>query len=122
MMADAERAYDPAKVYYCTAHVFSNSTTSSPSLMVWRELSNHLALHGMPLTGEELAQRTGLSLEQIDALFDQVYYQRYYGFRRFMTLEEWRQWAEANGVIYVPEQHDPPAAEPAAAEGKQTAE
>lgn len=101
-MADAA-----AKAYYTTSYSFNNSTTSTITLMVWQQLSLHMEKYQLPMTAEELGKATGLTQEQLDRMFGQEYYQKYYGFRRFDSLETWREWAESTGVLYVPALHDP---------------
>jgi hypothetical protein len=96
-----------AQAYFTTSYAFNTSTTSTAYLMIWRALSERLEQHQLPMTGAELSKATGLTLEQIESPFSQVYYRRYYGFRRFDTLEDWRAWAEGEGVLYVPALHDP---------------
>jgi hypothetical protein len=104
-MAEAQVA--AAQAYFTTSYAFNNSTTSTAALMVWRALSLHLEHKFLPMTGDELAADTGLTLDQIENYFGQSYYQKHYGFRRFNTLEEWRTWAENEGIVYVPAKHDP---------------
>ena len=103
----AEARVPTAQAYFTTSYSFNNSTTSTAALMVWRALSHHLETKLLPMTGEELSAASGMSLEQLENVFGQSYYQRFYGFRRFDTLEEWRSWAEETGVVYVPSKHDP---------------
>ncbi|HLN61130.1 MAG TPA: hypothetical protein VK464_06205 [Symbiobacteriaceae bacterium] len=103
----AEARVPAAQAYFTTSYSFNNSTTSTAALMVWRALSHHLETQLLPMTGAELSAASGMSLEQLENVFGQSYYQRFYGFRRFDTLEEWRAWAEETGVVYVPSKHDP---------------
>jgi hypothetical protein len=105
-----------AQAYYATSYAFNNSTTSTITLIVWQQLSLHLENFQLPMSAEELGKATGLTQEQLDRMFGQEYYQKYYGFRRFNSLEAWREWAESTGVLYVPALHDPQPAEHAAAE------
>ncbi|HYF91809.1 MAG TPA: hypothetical protein VD969_06155 [Symbiobacteriaceae bacterium] len=93
--------------YYTTSYIFNNSTTSTAALMIWRELSNSMEHRQAAMAIEELTAATGLTQEYIDSLFRQSYYQRYYGFRRFETPEEFREWAMSAGVLYNPDLHAP---------------
>lgn len=97
--------------YYTTSYIFNTSTTSTAALMVWQALSNQLEHKHLPMSAEEIMEASGLTLEYIDNLFDQSYYQKHYGFRRFDTLEQFHEWAMAEGVLYNPELHDPKPAE-----------
>lgn len=92
--------------YYTTSYIFNTSTTSTAALEIWRAISQTLEHKQAPMSGEELVAATGLSIEYIDNLFIQSYYQRYYGFRRFDSLEEFQSWAMSSGVLYNPELHD----------------
>jgi hypothetical protein len=98
---------DANKAYYTTSYRFGTSTTSTAALMVWKTLTTHLAERILPMTGKDLAEQTGVPIEQIASVFSQAYYQRHYGFRRFETLKAWESWAKQSGVLYVPELHDP---------------
>lgn len=98
----------PANAYYATSHTFGIGTTSTLGLMIWRALSHHLAEHQRPMSGEELVSVTGAEIAAIDRYFEQNYYQRHYGFRRFDSLEAWQEWALENGVLYNPALHDLP--------------
>lgn len=104
-MAEAVGAVKQA--YYTTSYTLGTGTTNTLTLHIWRGLSTHLANHHLPMTTEEIMALSGLTQEQVDHLFTQTYYQKHYGFRRFDTLEEWRAWAEEEGVLYVPAKHDP---------------
>lgn len=92
--------------YYTSSYIFNNSTTSTAALMIWRAISSTMEHKQAPMTGDEVVEATGLSIEYIDSLFIQSYYQRFYGFRRFETLEEFQTWAMSTGVLYNPELHD----------------
>lgn len=92
--------------YYTTSYIFNTSTTSTAALMVWQALSHSLEFKHLPMTGEELAAVSGITEEAVDRLFQQNYYQKYYGFRRFETLEEFQAWAMETGVFYNPALHD----------------
>lgn len=93
---------------YCTtSYAFGNGTTSTLGLRIWRTLSEHLLNFQAPMTAAELGEQVGISPEQINAIFGQIYYQRHYGFRQFKSLEEWESWAKSTGVLYSPELHDP---------------
>jgi hypothetical protein len=105
-----------SQVYYSTSYAIGSGTTSTLALVIWRALSHHLQEYQKPMTAEQLAVETGLSSEQIDALFGQTYYQRHYGYRRFNSLEEWQTWAMETGVLYNPAIHDLPEEEPIEAE------
>jgi len=102
--------------YYTTSYTFNNTTTSTAALMIWREISNALEFRQSPMTIEELTAATNLSEDYINNLFGQSYYQRYYGFRRFDTLEAFKDWAMSTGVLYNPELHDRKPEAPAANE------
>jgi len=93
---------DAAQAYYTTSYTFGTGTTSTAALMMWRALSHELETKGLPMTGVDLAVVSGLTPDQIARYFVQTYYQRYYGFRRFDTLEEFDAWAKESGVLYVP--------------------
>ncbi|HEY8347045.1 MAG TPA: hypothetical protein VIL07_07195 [Symbiobacteriaceae bacterium] len=94
-----------AQAYFTTTYVFGNSTTSTLTLKVWKVMSDFLALHHRPMTGAELMEATGASAEELEDMFSQPYYQKYYGFRRFNTLEEWEQWARERDILYDPARH-----------------
>lgn len=112
MTAAAAEGHTPAaQAYYSTSYSFGNGTTSTVGLVIWRALSEHLEQHGLPLTGEELAGIAGITPDEIDQIFGQQYYQKFYGFRRFDTLEAWRAWATEVGVLYNPALHDRPEEE-----------
>lgn len=108
-MAEAENVtkVPTAQAYFATSYAFNNGTTSTANLLIWRALSQHLEERLLPMTGAELMAATALNETQIESAFRQSYYLKYYGFRRFNTLEEWRDWVETEGVIYVPALHDP---------------
>jgi hypothetical protein len=74
-------------------------------MQVWRLVTEALTESGRPLTGAEIAQATGITPEQVDDMFAQDYYQKFYGFRRFDSLQEWREWALAEGILFNPELH-----------------
>ncbi|HWI60678.1 MAG TPA: hypothetical protein VNT75_02435 [Symbiobacteriaceae bacterium] len=93
--------------YYTSSYIFNNSTTSTAALMIWRAISGAMEHKQMPMTGDELVEASGVSIEYIDSLFNQSYYQRFYGFRRFQSLDEFQTWAMSTGVLYNPELHDP---------------
>lgn len=103
----AEAAGAVKQAYYTTSYTLGTGTTNTLTLHIWRGLSSHLSNHHLPMTAEQIMALSGLSQEQIDHIFGQTYYQKHYGFRRFDTLEEWRAWAEDQGVVYVPSKHDP---------------
>jgi len=106
-----------AEAYFSTTYVLGTGSTSTPVLRVWRTLNRFLVDHRLPMTGQQLADATGLSLEEIEQMFNQVYYQRSYGFRRYDSLAEWEQFAAETGLLYIPELHDPkPEAEGQAAD------
>lgn len=94
-----------ADAYYTTSHSLGNGTTSTAALNVWLALSQNLTNQSLPMTGAALSEATGLRVEVIDRMFTQTYYQRWYGFRRFETLEQWHAWAHGAGVLYNPELH-----------------
>jgi len=122
-MAETAAAGRGAEAYYSTARTLGTGTTSTVTMHIWRLLDDFLVQHGRAMSATELSEATGLTVEQIDQIFAQEYYQKYYGFRRFNSLEEWRSWALENGVLYNPELHkpDPVADEAAPAEEGGTA-
>ncbi|MBP2018581.1 hypothetical protein J2Z79_001996 [Symbiobacterium terraclitae] len=95
------------EAYYSTARTLGTGTTSTVTLQIWRLLDDFLVQHGRAMSATELSEATGLTVEQIDQIFAQEYYQKHYGFRRFNSLEEWRAWALETGVLYNPELHKP---------------
>ncbi|MBY6277092.1 hypothetical protein [Symbiobacterium thermophilum] len=111
-MADTEPKAQGNEAYYATARTLGTGTTSSPTMKIWRVMDDYLARFGRAVSASELAQETGLTVEQIDDIFAQEYYQKHYGFRRFDSLEEWRAWAMETGVLYNPELHRPDPEEP----------
>jgi hypothetical protein len=110
--AQTERLHDGQQAYYTTSYTFTGTTSSVP-LLIWRTLSDHLVKFQKPMTAAELSQAIGVPAEEVEKICNQSYYQRYYGFRRFASLEEWERWAKETGVLYNPELHDPKP-EPAA--------
>ncbi len=120
-MTDTEPKAQGNEAYYATARTLGTGTTSSPTMKIWRVMDDYLARFGRAVSASELAQETGLTVEQIDDIFAQEYYQKHYGFRRFDSLEEWRAWAMETGVLYNPELHRPDPEE-AQAEGGDQAE
>lgn len=106
-MSEAAVNRDANKAYYTTSYRFGTSTTSTAALMLWKTLTIHLGQRILPMTGKDLAEQTGVPIEQIASVFSQTYYQRHYGFRRFESLVAWESWAKQTGVVYVPELHDP---------------
>lgn len=105
-MADTAAKNRAAAAVYTTARSLGTGTTSTVTLEIWRMLSDHLQTHEVPLSGAEISGATGLSIDQIDHIFSQTYYQKYYGFRRFNSLAAWKEWAMSSGVLYNPELHD----------------
>lgn len=99
--------------YYTSSYIFNNSTTSTAALMIWRAVSTAFEVKQEPVAGEELAAVAGMRVEELDAIFRQSYYQKYYGFKRFETIEEFRQWALSTGAFYNPDLHAPRYEEPA---------
>lgn len=106
-MVNAANRPPSGQAYYTTSYSPRTGTTSTVALRVWKALSDHLSTFGLPYPGGELSEATGVSLQTIEEMFSQEYYQRSYGFRRFTSVEEWRAWAEGEGVLYVPALHDP---------------
>lgn len=106
-MAQATAGNGGAEAYYSTARTLGTGTTSTITLKIWKLLDDYLVKYGRAMSASELSAATGLTVEQIDQIFAQEYYQKYYGFRRFNSLEEWRQWALETGVLYNPELHKP---------------
>lgn len=105
-MAEAGTRVPDEQAYYTTANALGTGTTSTQAMMVWRALNDHLLHNLAPMTGAELAAVTVLPMEMIAGMFNQEYYLRAYGFRRFETLDAWRAWAEDYGLLYVPGKHD----------------
>ncbi len=99
--AGTARQEPTRQVLFATSYALGTSTTHTPALMVWRALNTHLLEKGLPMTGDELVQITGLTLPYVENMFDQTYYQKSYGFRRFGTIEAWRSWAEGSGLLYT---------------------
>lgn len=93
------------EAYFTTSYVFNNGTTSTLTLMVWKTMSEYLETHHLPMSGADLMKATGASAEQLEDMFRQPYYRRYYGFRRFDTLDEWTAWAEQEDLLFDPERH-----------------
>lgn len=93
--------------FYVTRRVLSTGTTTTPTMHVWKLLTDHLLNTGKPMSQAELVAKTHLSPEEIETIFRQEYYQKYYGFRRFETMEEYEQWVREEGVLYDPEKHAP---------------
>ncbi len=91
--------------YFTTSYSFDATSTSSLPMLVWRMLSQHLLHHQKPMTGEELAEAVGVDVERIEQLFATEYYQKYYGFRRFETMEEFEAWAREGDILFDPEKH-----------------
>ena len=118
-MADTEPKAQGNEAYYATARTLGTGTTSSPTMKIWRVMDDYLVKYGRAVSASELARETGLTVEQIDDIFNQEYYQKYYGFRRFNSLEEWRAWAMETGVLYNPELHRPESEEAQAGGGDQ---
>jgi len=120
-MAETAAAGRGAEAYYSTARTLGTGTTSTVTMQIWRLLDDFLVRHGRAMSATELSEATGLTVEQIDQIFAQEYYQKYYGFRRFNSLEEWRTWALETGVLYNPELHHadpaPDGEAPAAEDG-----
>lgn len=106
-MADTAAATQFAGAVYTTARALGTGTTSTVTMHLWRLLSDHLQETQAPMSAEELSEATGLTVEQIEHIFAQVYYQKHYGFRRFDSYEAWKEWAMSSGVLYNPELHDP---------------
>lgn len=105
-MADTAAEARVAEAYYSTSRALGTGTTSTVTMQIWRLLSETLEEHRRPMRASEVAEASGLSLEQIDDIFSQAYYQKHYGFRRFDSYEAWETWAMAEGVLYNPELHD----------------
>lgn len=112
-MADTAAKTRAAEAVYTTARALGTGTTSTVTMEIWQLLSEHLQESSEPMTGSQLSQATGLSVEQIDSMFSQTYYQKHYGFRRLDSYEAWKEWAMSEGVLYNPELHDPLPAEDA---------
>ncbi|MFZ5828062.1 MAG: hypothetical protein ACOY94_27470 [Bacillota bacterium] len=106
-MADTAAETRVAEAVYTTARALGTGTTSTVTMEIWRLLSEHLQASAEPMSGSELSKATGLSVEQIDNIFSQTYYQKHYGFRRFDSYEAWKEWAMSGGTLYNPELHDP---------------
>lgn len=108
-MADNENR--TGERYYTTVRSLGTGTTSTAALMVWRLVTEYMLEHRQPMSGAQVAEATGMTLAEVDELFTGEYYQKYYGFRRFESLKEWRAWAEEHDVLYVPGKHDAPVEE-----------
>lgn len=119
-MADTAPKTQGNEAYYATARTLGTGTTSSPAMMIWRVLDDYLIKYERAVSASELSAETGLSIEEIEQIFAQEYYQKHYGFRRFDSLEAWRAWALENGVLYNPELHrpDPEETDAEGAEGE----
>lgn len=103
------------QAFFTSSYVFGNGTTSTIALLVWKAVSDHVTDKHLPMTGEQLAKSSGLTVEQLENMFGQAYYKKYYGFRRFESLAKWQTWAKEHDVFFVPGVHDVPQtdAEPA---------
>lgn len=104
-MGKAAAKVGAAEAYFSTSRSLGTGTTSTITMQIWRLVTETLIESGRPMTGAEIAQATGITPEQVGDIFAQDYYQKYYGFRRFESLEEWRTWALAEGVLFNPELH-----------------
>lgn len=114
----AETAAKPqgSEAYYSTSRSLGTGTTSTVTMTIWRILDEYLDRRQRAVSASELSEATGLTVEQIDAIFAQEYYQKHYGFRRFDSYDAWHQWALETGLLYNPELHEvPEEAEPAEA-------
>lgn len=105
-MTQMHEPVDAAQAFYTTAYAPRTGTTSTPTLRIWRTLSDFLLENLAPLSGADLAAQTHLSLAEIETYFEQEYYRRSYGFLRFNSLKEWTGWAEKHGLLYMPGLHD----------------
>lgn len=110
-MADTAAKARAAEAVYTTSRALGTGTTSTVTMEIWRMLSEHLLASSEPMNGSELSKVTGLSVEQIDTMFSQDYYQKYYGFRRFNSYAAWKEWAMAEGVLFNPDLHALPTDE-----------
>jgi hypothetical protein len=99
------------QAFFTSSYVFGNGTTSTIALLVWKAVSDCVNDKNMPMTGEELSKSSGLTVEQLENMFSQAYYKKYYGFRRFETLAQWESWAKEHEVFFVPGVHDVPEAD-----------
>lgn len=106
-MADTAAETQLTGPVYTTARALGTGTTSTVTMHLWRLLSDHLQHNQAPMSADALSAGTGLTVEQIEHIFAQVYYQKHYGFRRFDSYEAWKDWAMSSGVLYNPELHDP---------------
>lgn len=114
-MATTSANAGAAGPFYVTTRVLSTGTTSTPTMLIWKLLTEHLTQTGKAMSQAELAEKTHLTPEEIESIFRQEYYQKHYGFRRFESEEEFERWAKEEGVLYDPERHAP-APEEAGAE------
>lgn len=100
--AAAERTEGGTQVYYTTAFELRTSSTSTPTLLMWRALSDKLAQERLPMTAAELSEAVGIAPKRLEEIFAQTFYQRAYGFTRFTSLDEFEAWAWQTGVFYQP--------------------
>jgi len=100
--ARTKKAAAPKGPYYTTAFELRTASTSTPALMVWHALSKHLAHHKQPMTAAELSTASGVAPKRLEVVFGQVYYKKWYGFRRFDSLAEFQTWADDNGIFHIP--------------------
>lgn len=108
-MAETVAKTAGTEAYYSTSRTLGTGTTSTITLQLWQLLNEHLLNHQSAMSGSALAEATGLTLQEIDGMFAQEYYQKHYGLRRFDSFQAWQDWALENGILYNPEIHDLPA-------------
>ncbi|MGE5672437.1 MAG: hypothetical protein ACM3XM_00925 [Mycobacterium leprae] len=87
------------QVCYSTSHAFYSGTTSTIALRVWKSVTDHLLNNQEPVTAAQLGEELGLTPEQVENMFGQAYYQKFYGFKRFNNRAEWEAWALEAGVL-----------------------
>jgi len=114
-MAETTAEIRAGEAVYTTSRSLGTGTTSTISMQIWRMLNDHLLEYQKPMGASALSEASGLTIEQLEHIFAQSYYQKHYGFRRFDSLEAWQEWAMSTGVLYNPALHDvQPAAEESA--------
>ncbi len=105
-MAETAAEIRAGEAVYTTSRALGTGTTSTMTMQIWRLLTDHLLEYQKPVGATALGEATGLSLEEIEHIFAQAYYQKYYGFRRFDSYQAWEEWAMTSGALYNPELHD----------------
>ena len=104
-MAETAAKTQGNEAYYSTSRSLGTGTTSTITMTIWRILDEYLDRYQRAVSASELSEATGLSVEQIDNIFAQEYYQKHYGFQRFDSLQAWHNWAMEAGLLFNPELH-----------------